>query len=183
MPWNENPSLKLQDMYDQVYSYLIGTSQHRETILRLLGQCLVSEGMDSDVDILETPANTSSPSRIEKILGLAEGAILPNGVIRPRGTKLPDGTTLADDAILPDGLMLPDGTRLADGAIPRFLKAVNMLPEVGSRDQDIKIHEPILRSFLLDRSRSQGLFVDLDDARLTLKFAAPIRKVFGAQGM
>jgi len=177
MPWNENPSLKLQDMYDQVYSHLIGTSQHRETILRLFGQCLVSEGMDSDVDILETPANTSSPSRIEKILGLAEGTILPNGVIQPRGTKLPDGTTLADDAIL------PDGTRLADGAIPRFLKAVNMLPEVGSRDQDIKIHEPILRSFLLDRSRSQGLFVDLDDARLTLKFAAPIRKVFGAQGM
>ena len=46
-----------------------------------------------------------------------------------------------------------------------------------------KINDPLLRNFLFDQSRSHGLFIDLDDARLTLKFAAPIRKIFGAKGM
>jgi len=141
MPWNENSALQLQDMYDQVYSHLISTSEHRETILQILAQCLVAEGMNSDVDILGTPANTSSPDRIEMILGLKHGAI------------------------------------------PRLLEDIRLLVEVGDSEQDIKINNPFFRNFLLDRSRSQGLFLDLDGARLTLRFAAPIRKVFGANGM
>jgi len=141
MPWHTNSSLQLQDMYDRVYSHLIGTSRHRDAILQVLGQCLVSEGMNSDVDDLGTPANTSSPNRIEIILGLEHGSI------------------------------------------PQLLTDISLLLEVGDEDEDIKIRDPLFRSFLLDRSRSQELFCDLENAQLTLKFAAPIRKVFGAQGM
>jgi len=141
MPWHTNSSLQLQDMYDRVYSHLIGTSRHRDAILQVLGQCLVAEGMNSDVDNLGTPANTSSPNRIETILGLEHGSI------------------------------------------PQLLADISLLLEVGDRDQDIKIRDPLFRSFLLDRARSQGLFLDLDGVRLTLRFAAPIRKAFGAEGM
>ena len=59
----------------------------------------------------------------------------------------------------------------------------NLVLQVGNRDQDIKIQDPGFHDFLLDRSRSKELYVDLDNARLTLQFAAPIRKVFGAEGM
>ena len=134
-------AVNVEDSHDCLFSYLIGTSQHRDTILQIIGQCLVSECMTSDVDILGTPANTSSPDRIEVILGLGPGAI-----------------------------------RVA-------LAGVRLLIEIGNEDQDIKIRDPFFRDFLLNRSRSQELFLDLDDARLTLKFAAPIRKVFGAEGM
>jgi len=141
MPWNKNTSLQLQDMYDQVYAHLIGTSKHRDTMLQILGQCLVSRGMTPEVDILGTPANSSSPNRIVAILGLEKPS-----------------------------------------SISELLSDIRLLVEVGKDDQDIKIDD-ILHSFLLDRSRSHGLFIDLDDARLTLKFAAPIRKVFDAKGM
>jgi len=127
--------------HDFFISRLILTSRRQDTILQVLGQCLVSEAMNSDVDILGTPANNSSPNRIETILGLKHGTI------------------------------------------PGLLAGIRLLVEVGDQDQDIKIRDPILRGFLLDRSRSKGLFLDLDNARLTLKFAALIRKVFGAKGM
>jgi len=140
MPWNENSALRLQDMYDQVYSHLISTSEHRETILQILGQCLFPKGIDSDIDNTSGPANTS-PNRIETLLGLEKGTI------------------------------------------PQLLADISLLVEVGDADQDIKINNPSFRSFLLDRSRSQGLFLDLDGARLTLRFVAPIRKAFGAEGM
>jgi len=141
MPWNGNRSLQLQDMYDKVYSHLISASGYRDTILQVLGQCVISEDMNSDLDILGTPANTSSPNRIEMILGLEHGTI------------------------------------------QKILKDIYLLVEVANAENDIKINNSSFRGFLLDQSRSQGLFLDLDSARLTLKFAAPIRKVFGAQGM
>jgi len=128
-------------IHDRLFSHLISTSQYRDTILQILGQCLVAEGMNSDVDILGTPANTSSPNRIERILGLEHGTI------------------------------------------PWVLADIRVLLEVGNGDQDIKIHDPFFRSFLLDQSRSLELWLNLDDARLILKFAAPIRKAFGARGM
>jgi len=134
-------AINVEDVYDRLFSRLIGTSQHRDIILQVLSQCFISEGMNSDVDIMGTPANSSTPKRIEMILGLPYGAI------------------------------------------PILFKRLRLLLEVGNDDQDIKIHNPLFRSFLLDRSRSEGLILDLDDARLTLKFAAPIRKLFGAQGM
>jgi len=104
---------------------------------------MVAEGMPSDMDIIGSLANTSSPDRVEVILGLEPGDI----------------------------------TRIF--ADVRF----NLVLQVGNQDQDIKIQDPAFHDFLLDRSRSRELYVDLDDARLTLQLAAPIRKVFGAQGV
>ena len=135
------PVANVEDMHDSLFSHLIGTSKHRDTILQVLGQALVSESMAPDVDILDTPANTSSPTRIAVILGIEASAI------------------------------------------PVILADIRLLVEVGMGDQDIKINDPLLRNFLLEQSRSHGLFIDLDDARLTLKFAAPIRKIFGAKGV
>jgi len=134
-------AINVDDSYHCLFSHLIGSSQRRNTILQVLGQCLVSEGMNSNVDIIGTPANTSSPNRIEIILGLKHGTI------------------------------------------PRLLANIRLVLEMGNGQQDITIHDLLFRRFLLNRHRSKELFVDLDDARLTLKFAAPIRKTFGAQGM
>jgi len=133
-------AIDLQVPHDCLYSHLVGTSQHRDTILRVLGQVMVAEDMPSDVDIIGSFANTSSPRRIEVILGLEPGDIV------------------------------------------RIVGDVRLVLQVGDPEQDIKIQDPAFHDFLLDRSRSKELYVDLEDARLTLQLAAPIRKVFGAQG-
>ena len=125
-------------MYDRVYSHLISSSPHRETILRVLGQIIIAKDMSPHMDVIQFPANTAHSDRIAMILGLERGAVL------------------------------------------RAIANVRMTPEVGHAD--IKIRNPTFQDFLLDRSRSKDLFVDLNDARLTLQLAAPIRKVFGAQG-
>jgi len=58
---------------------------------------------------------------------------------------------------------------------------ISSMLEVGDEDQDIRIrHTPFL-DFLLDRSRSQELFVDINEARLTLR-QAPIRSIFMTEG-
>jgi len=134
-------TIDVDDSYNCLFAHIVGTSQHRDIILQVLGQWVISKDMTSDVDILGTPANTSSPNRIETILGLEHGEI------------------------------------------PRLLEDIRLLVEVRNGEQDIKINDPSLRSFLLDRSRSRRLFLDLDSVRLTLKFGAPIRTVFDAQGM
>ena len=126
-------------MYDQVYSHFIRSSQHRDTILRVLGQIIIAKDMSPHMNVIGFPANTTHPDRIAMTLGLERGAVL------------------------------------------RAISDVRMTPEVGRAD--IKIQDPTFQDFLLDRSRSKELYVDLDDARLTLQLAAPIRKVFGAQGM
>jgi len=68
-------AVNVDESHDCLFSHLIGTSEHQDIILQVLAQCLVAEGMNSDVDILGTPANISSPNRIEMILGLEHGAI------------------------------------------------------------------------------------------------------------
>jgi len=134
-------AIDLQAAHDCLYSHLVGTLQNRDLILRVVGQVMVAEGMPSDVDIIGSPANTSSPDRLEVILGLEQGDIA------------------------------------------RIVGDVRLVLQVGDPEQDIKIQDPAFHDFLLDRSRSRELYVDLDDARLTLQLAAPIRKVFGAQGV
>jgi len=134
-------AIDFQAVHDCLYSHLVSTSRYRGTILRILGQVLLAEGMPSDVDIIGSPANTSSPDRVEPILGLQHGDIA------------------------------------------RVVRDVRLVLQVGNQSQDIKIQDPGFRKFLLDRSRSKGVFVDLDDARVTLQLAAPIRKIFGPQGM
>jgi len=42
--------IQLQDMYDKVYSHLISSSQHRDTILQVLGQVIIAKGMPDDMD-------------------------------------------------------------------------------------------------------------------------------------
>jgi len=133
MPWSNNPSLELRDMYDQVYSYLISSSQYRDTILRVLGQIIVAKDMAPHMD------NAANADRIATTLGLKRDAVL------------------------------------------RAIADVRMVLEV--EDANIKIQDPTFYDFLLDRSRSKDLFVDLNDASLTLQFAAPIRNLFGARGM
>jgi len=135
-------AIDLQAVHDCLYSHLVGTSQERDTILQVLGQVMVAEGMPSDVDIIGSPANTLSPDRVGVILGLEPGNI----------------TQIFADV--------------------RF----NLVLQVGNQDQDIKIQDTTFHDFLLGQPRSRELYVDLDDARLILQLAAPIRKVFGAQG-
>jgi len=133
-------AIDLQAAHDFLYSHLVGTSQDRDTILQVLGQVMLAEGLPSDVDIVGSLANTSSPRRVEAILGLESGDI------------------------------------------ERISVDLRLVLQVGDPEQDINILDPDFRDFLFDRSRSKELHVDLDDARLTLHFAAPIRKLFGARG-
>jgi len=78
MPWRHKPSLKLQNMYDRVYRHLISTSQHRDTILQVLGQVIIAKDMPPDVSPLgiSAPTNTSSPKQIAAILGLEDDLVM-----------------------------------------------------------------------------------------------------------
>jgi len=46
---------------------------------------------------------------------------------------------------------------------------LHLLLEVGEADEDIRIRHQSFVEFLLDRTRSQDLFVDLDKARMVLR--------------
>jgi len=63
-------------MYDQVYSHLIINSPHRETILQVLGQVIVTKDMPPDIDAIGIPANFSSSKRIAATLGLERGLVI-----------------------------------------------------------------------------------------------------------
>ena len=142
MPWNKNSSLRLQDMYDQVYAHLIGSSKHRDAILRILGQVILAQDMPTDVDTIGSIPNSSSLEWIAVILGLEHGSVV------------------------------------------QIVTQLHMLLEVGRGDQDIKIRCPSLVEFLLDRARSQDLFIDIDEARLMLQDSSSIIEwIFNTAGM
>jgi len=63
-------------MYDRVYSHLIINSPHRDTILQVLGQVIVTKDMPPDVDATGIPANFSSPRWIAAILGLKRDLVV-----------------------------------------------------------------------------------------------------------
>jgi len=68
--------IKLEDdMYHRIYSHIIRTSQHRETILQILGQVIIARTMPSDVDFFGTPANSLSPNRLTSIFGLGHDGL------------------------------------------------------------------------------------------------------------
>jgi len=127
-------------MYDQVYSHLIINSPHRETILQVLGQVIVTKDMPPDIDATGIPANFSSPRWITAILGLK-----------------------------PDLVM-------------QLVTEFHSLLEVGDEHSDIIIRQSSLLEFLLDSSRSQGAFIDINDALLILR-RAPLRTIFVTEGM
>jgi len=142
MPWNKNSSLQLQDMYDQVYSYLIGTSRDRDTMLQILGQIIIAQGLPADVKNISPPPKPSSPNWIAAILHLEHGDVM------------------------------------------QILTELHLLLEAENGDEDIRIRYLSFLEFLLDRTRSQDLFVDLDKARLVRRDApAIIRWIFITEGM
>jgi len=59
---------------------------------------------------------------------------------------------------------------------------IHVILAVGYEYQNIGIRPRSIIEFLLDRSKSRELFVDVDEARLTL-LQAPIRCIFNAEGM
>jgi len=63
-------------MYDQVYSHLIINSPHRDTILQVLGQVIVTKDMPPDIDAIGIPANFSTPRWITAILGLKPNLVM-----------------------------------------------------------------------------------------------------------
>ena len=67
-----------------------------------------------------------------------------------------------------------------------FMQAVDdvcLLLLVDTEDQDLTIRHPLFLAFLLDKSRSQKLHINVDYARLTLRFSSQVRAVFGAAGV
>jgi len=131
-------AVNLEDSHNYLFSHIIRTSEHRDTILQMLGQVIIAESMPSDVDFFGTPANSSSDKRLASILG--------------RHSVLP---TIAD---------------------------IHVMLLLGNRDEDIRIRHRFFLEFLLDRSRSRELFIDVNEARVTLR-QAPIRWIFDTDGM
>jgi len=140
---NEETVPQLQDnsISDWVHSRFVSNSKYRDVILQILGQVIVANSMPPDVDAFGTPANSTSPNRIEEILGLERGSIV------------------------------------------QALVDLHLTHEALHQDQNIKIWHPSFLNFLLDRSRSQELYIDIKYARLALQFASQVRSIFGAEGM
>jgi len=70
------PLLQDDSIFDWVYPRLVSYSKCRDVILQILGQVIVASSMPSSVDVFGTPANSSSPRRIEQILGLEKGTVV-----------------------------------------------------------------------------------------------------------
>ena len=132
--------IDIQTAHDCLYSHLISTSQDPGALLQILGQVIVAESMPSDVDIIGSPANTTSSGRVEAILGLGHGDVA------------------------------------------RIVADVRLVLQVGNTDQDIKILDPIFRDFLLDRSRSQKVSIDVNNSLLILRHGL-LRVTFDTKGM
>jgi len=130
MPWDENFSLQPQDMYDQVYAYLIRASKNQRTTLRALRQVILVQGMPTE-DVSGSRPN-SSPNSITANLGLEHGSVM------------------------------------------QIVTELHPLLEAGNEDEDIKFRHPSFVEFLLDRTRSQELFVDIDEARSLVQDAPAV---------
>ena len=133
------PLLQDDSIFDWAYPRLVSSSKYRDDILQILGQVIVANSMPSDVDIFGTPANSSSPRRIEQILGLENGTVV------------------------------------------RAFADVHLTQEPLDEDQNIRIRHLLFLKFLQDKSRSQDIFVDINNAKHTLRIA-PIRWIFDREG-
>jgi len=67
--------VNVEDAYIRRYSYTINSLQHRDTVIDILGQVIIAESISgsSEVDVFGYPSNSSSPSRIDRILCLQSG--------------------------------------------------------------------------------------------------------------
>jgi len=136
MPWSNNPSLKLQDMYDQVYSHLISSSQHRNTILQILGQVIIAKDIPPRVN-----PTASSPKQIAAILGLEYDLVM------------------------------------------EIVTEFRSLLAGGNENTNIKIRQTSFLEFLLDSSRSQELYIDVDAALHILQHAPTLRTIVETERM
>jgi len=63
--------------------------------------------------------------------------------------------------------------------VMQIVTELHLFLKIDNGDKDIRIRHPSFLEFLLDRTRSQNLFVDLDEARLALQDSpAIIRRIF-----
>jgi len=83
---------------DFLYTHITTHANHRQEILKVLGQLLVARNMHSEVDIFGSPANSSSPKRLEAILGLNSGDI--RRILTDMHSLLKIGTNSDDVKIL-----------------------------------------------------------------------------------
>jgi len=60
---------------DFLYTHITANANNQRDILKVLGQLLIAREMPSEDDIFGSPANSSSPERLEAILGLKPGSI------------------------------------------------------------------------------------------------------------
>ena len=68
--------------------------------------------------------------------------------------------------------------------VMQIVAELHLFLKVDDGDKDIRIRHTSFLEFLLDRTRSQDLFVDLDKARLALQDSpAIIRRIFTSEGM
>ena len=73
---------------------------------------------------------------------------------------------------------------LEHDCVMQIVTKLHMFLKIDNGDKDIRIRHPSFLEFLLDRTRSQDLFVDLDEARLALQDSpAIIKRIFNTEGM
>jgi len=92
---------------DFLYTHITSNANHQKDILKVLGQMLIARDMPNSVDEFGSPANSSSPMRLEAILGLQPGDI--RRILTDMHSLLKFGTNLEDIKLLhasfPDFLM------------------------------------------------------------------------------
>ena len=102
---------------DFLYTHITTNANHRQSILKVLGQLLIARDMASGDDALGSPANSSSPKRLEAILNLHPGDI--RRILTDMHSLLKIGTDWEDIKILhasfPDFLM--DKSRSKDFSV------------------------------------------------------------------
>ena len=69
-----------------------------------------------------------------------------------------------------------------DSVFKQLMADMHLLLELGNDDQDLAIRHSSFLACLLDRSRSQKLFIDVDYAHLAFRFSSWIRREFNAAG-
>ena len=60
---------------DFLYTHITANANNQHDVLKVLGQLLIARDMPSKDDIFGSPANSTSPKRLEAILGLKRGSI------------------------------------------------------------------------------------------------------------
>jgi len=192
VPTDEVPYAEL----DALYVHILRTATHRDVILRIIGLLIVSratcppdESVDprlhhctlhdtpksdilcdsDDEELIETPIDLHSAIDSKDEDGYIE--IVPT----PLSAALPDTRSFDSRTRVPnahvEGLSIPQIEVILDlkpGDLRRILTDVHSLIESREGDGCIKILHASLPDFLLDKSRSKELFLDLKGAHTLL---------------